>query len=132
MGTTAAVPKIKWKVQPSYHTRGIGTSRSWPKAEYTDGSIAASIECESMYVPANVKSGEHKPLMIQFIDYSTTPWKWRRLTKQAATLAEAKAMFAAFLAKHHARFAPKAATQTKAAESTTPSSAANECDTGGL
>ena len=130
--TTAAVPQIKWKVQPSYHTRGIGTSRSWPKAEYADGSIAASIECESVYVPANVRSGEHKPLTIRFADYSTTPWSWRRLTKQAATLAEAKALFAAFLAQHHDRFAPKAATQSKAIVATVATEAATECDAGGL
>jgi hypothetical protein len=122
--TTSVVPKIKWRVQQRFD---IWHPRGWPDAEYADGSIAASIECESVYEPANVRSGEHKPLTIRFADYSTTPWRWKRLTKQAATLAEAKALFAAFLAQHHDRFAPKAATVATAA-----TKAATECDTAGL
>ena len=127
--TTGVVPKVKWRVQQRFD---IWHPRGWPDAEYADGSIAASITCEDGYHPPNVKTGDHKPLTIQFADYSTIPWRWKRLTKQAATLAEAKAMFAAFLAKYHARFAPKAATQTKAAEATTPAMAATECGTCGL
>ena len=102
--TTTKAPRVKWKVQQRYD---IWHPRGWPDAEYSDGSVAASIHCDDAYVPSNVKSGNHAPLTVCFADYSVTPWKWMRLTKRAATLAEAKDLFASFLARHHEKFARK-------------------------
>ena len=128
MAANATTPKIKWRVNQYQQWHG----RDWPDADYADGSTAASISCEDDYYPPKVKTGNHKPLTINFADHSTTPWRWRRLTKQAATLAEAKALFAAFLAKNHERIAPKAAPQVEAIEATATAEAATECATGGM
>ena len=98
--STSKAPKIKWKVGYDDKLRG----QAWPNAEYADGSIAAWIVCDTWYTPSKVKSGDHGPLTIRVADYSETPWKWKQLTKRAATLAEAKALFSAFLAENHEKF----------------------------
>ena len=93
--------KLKWIVAPAPTGRyRYFERRSWPHAEYADGSIAGSIYCADDYRPANVKTGNHSELTVRVADYSVTPWKWREVQKTYATLAEAKAALVRVLDKH--------------------------------
>ena len=98
--------KLKWRVQPEPTGRYRSfKKRGWPTAEYIDGCIAASISCEDDYVPARVKSGDHKELVVRVADYSVKPWKWRTVKARASTLEEAKALVVRVL-EAHAHFQP--------------------------
>lgn len=96
------LPKIKWRVQPAPTGRYRSFDRrGWPTAEYEDGSYCASIYCEDEYVPARVKTGDHRPLTLMIRDRSTDPqWKRVRASKQFTTLEEAKAALAKILVAH--------------------------------
>lgn len=89
--------KIKWFVSaaPTGRYRSF-QNRSWPRAEYADGRIAAAIYCKyeggyaCNYTTHYAKNGGHPPLELCIADYSKTPWQWRRAVKRFATLQEAK------------------------------------------
>ena len=91
----------KWRVSlvPTGQYRSFD-HRSWPSADYSDGSPAAHIVCEDEYAPSLVKEGKHGQLTIRVADYSATPWKWRRMKGMFTTLTEAKAAFSTLLADH--------------------------------
>ena len=92
---------ITWKVQeaPTGYYRSF-SHRGWPQAFYAGNRMAASIECEDSYRPADARNGTHAPLIVRVADYSAKPtWTWRKMKGQFATLAEAKAAFEALLAK---------------------------------
>ena len=93
--------KLKWKVseKPTGRYRSF-SRRSWPDAWYENGDIAASIICESEYVLANVKIGNHKALRIRIADHAMKPWLWRTLMQRAHTLKEAKELVKEFLNEH--------------------------------
>jgi hypothetical protein len=105
--------KLKWRIneKPTGQYRSFA-KRQFPGADYPNGKIAVAIRCEDSYVPANVKSGEHKPLDVLIADWNneTTDgrptFRWRKLKKQFATLGEAKTAATEFLAKHP-EFHPK-------------------------
>jgi len=104
--------KIIWRVSPEATGRYRSFEmRSWPSAHYANGkeSAAFCLSCESAYVPADVKMGNHKEIKIRVAIYSTTPkeraekgaFVWGTLTRRAATLKEAKQIAAEFLALHY-------------------------------
>lgn len=83
--------KYKWKVQPAPTGRYRSfEKRGWPTADYENGRVAASIECEDDYRPQNAKEGKHSLLTVRIADHSTKPFTWKKITKRFATLQEAK------------------------------------------
>jgi hypothetical protein len=96
--------KIKWQVAeaPTGRYRSF-YKRGWPTARYKDTDRPALyIECEDSYVPANVKTGNHKELVVLVADYSVEQgtFQWRRLKARFKTLDEAKAAGERFLNAH--------------------------------
>jgi hypothetical protein len=104
MSKTPTLVKLKWTVAeaPSGRYRSF-EKRSWPTAEYKHTDfIAASIECEDSYRPADVKTGAHRELKVKVAQYSRNEdgrqlWVWRTLKARFATLDEAKAAAEKFL-----------------------------------
>lgn len=96
-----------WKVSeaPSGRYRSF-QKRGWPSAHYKADRMAARIVCDEDYSLKKSKSGEHAPLKVNIADYSVTPWEWRQMKGEFATLDEAKDAFAALLIKHP-KLAPK-------------------------
>lgn len=97
-----AKSKLKWRVSEpwtgpysSFHKRG------WPTAEL-DGEIAFALYCDDAYVPADVKTGNHREITIHVADRRVEGpgFKWRVMKNKANTLAEAKAIAQAFADDH--------------------------------
>ena len=87
--------KIVWKIAeaPSGRYRSFH-KRSWPMAykDSVDGPCLFMLQCEDAYRPANAKDGTHAPLELYIADYSVADqgFKWRKLKRTFATLAEVK------------------------------------------
>lgn len=95
--------KHKWKVDAKPTGRYASfDKRSWPSADYVSEGLepCAMLLCDDEYVPANVKTGNHAPLTVCIANHNIKPWKWRKLVKTAATLAEAKELVVEFLKQH--------------------------------
>lgn len=93
--------KIKWKVAEKETGRYASFHRrSWPTAYYNNGAVAASILCETEYIPSQMKTGNHSPLTLMIADYSFYPYKWARLKTSFATLQELKDAFQKFIDAH--------------------------------
>jgi len=87
--------KKKRVVNASFH------KRSWPTAEYEDGSMAAMIQCEDNYHYQKAKTGNHAALTVYVADHSLDPvWKWRKLILTFETLKEAKEAVLEILKKY--------------------------------
>lgn len=106
--------KLKWTVEPAI----TGPYRSffkreWPSADY-NGEHVASIRCKDGYHPNLVKTGEHAELEVWVaIRKPGKPvWEKRRLSKRAATLAEAKELAAKFFEANPQCLGDIAATKT--------------------
>lgn len=90
--------KLKWKVVPVETGRmGWFQKRGWPTAHYHGTElIAAHIKCEDEYLPHNVKTGNHKELTVEIVEWHVprdpkkAAWDWYRLKKKFKTLTEAK------------------------------------------
>ena len=91
---------IKWKVdeEPTGRYRSFD-KRGWPNASYKDKeeSPAARIRCEDEYIPANVKTENHKPLKVYVADWSNrerdpkgTAFIWLKVKGEFVTLKQAK------------------------------------------
>lgn len=99
--------KIKWRSQPAPTGRYRSfEKRGWPHAEYENGKIAASIECEDEYIASNVKTGSHGLLTVRVADYSVTPWQWRKVKVKFETVEQAKAAVSSCL-HQFSEFKPK-------------------------
>lgn len=100
-------PGYEWKVSdpPSgrYHSF---EKREWPRAHYETGEPAAMLHSEDEYNPADVKTGNHKPLTLRVADHSQTPWQWRKAKGQFSTLQQAKDAFNSIV-KQHPEIMPK-------------------------
>lgn len=97
--------KVKWEVSEPLSGRYQSFyRRGWPSAFYKDGSSAAFITCEDEYLPADVKTGNHKELTLHISNWSCfTPEKG--LTRVVAklhpkTLKEAKDLLDSILTKY--------------------------------
>lgn len=96
--------KLKWTVAeaPSGRYRSF-EKRAWPRAEYKHTDfVAAYIECEDPYRPADVKTGSHRELKVNIAQYSRHEdgrqlFVWRSLKARFATLDDAKAAAEKFL-----------------------------------
>jgi len=101
LGKVRVLPAIKivWRVgeAPTGRYRSF-ERRSWPTAEYAESQkSAASISCEDEYRPANVKTGNHKELIVRVADWSPpepggAAFRWRTAKQRCKTLEEAKAL----------------------------------------
>lgn len=99
--------KIKWKVDPAPTGRYRSfEKRGWPRAEYDDGQLAASIICESDYIPRNVKEGKHADLKIIIYDYSSGKRVMKSLKLTERTLQGVKDRVKIFL-NNHKEYQPK-------------------------
>lgn len=76
------------------------SKRAWPMALHTNGNPAAAIYCADPYDPKKVATEEHGVLTVMIADWSVTPWKWRKASKECWTLAQAKAEAQRLLEKH--------------------------------
>ena len=91
--------EIKWKMadEPTGKFKAF-SKRGWPMGYYSDGKPALSISCEDAYRPANVKTGDHGPLIVRIAQHHTDPavkaekgaFTWRKLKSEFKTLDEAK------------------------------------------
>lgn len=104
--TEMPVPKIKWKAEapPTGPYRSF-YKRGWPMAEFSDGHMAARIECEDEYIPQNVREGKYSELTLYVADYrdkgpKAAKWCWVKVTKKFGTLTEAKAAVPRVYEKH--------------------------------
>lgn len=100
--------KIKWKVNtaPSGLYRSFH-DRSWPDAEYLDGSICAAISCSDAYTPARARGEQkHGELTLRIADHSKTPLVWRKVSVRFNSLSELKKELLHILKKHD-QFPPK-------------------------
>lgn len=93
--------KITWRVSPA----PVGKyrsfeDRSWPYADYPDGTPLARIYCEDSYTPTAARTSLHAPLRVDVADHSVVPWKWRRVISPASTLYEAKYLVEKVLQSH--------------------------------
>lgn len=86
--------KINWEVSQaptgrykSFHRRGwpVGFTTNTPHEQ------RILIQCEDEYIPAKVKSGEHKPLMLKFDCWKDKKMMLVGLANKFSTLKEAKA-----------------------------------------
>ena len=94
--------KLKWKVDPAPTGRFRPfQKRSWPYAYYDGDNPAVAIYCVDDYVPADVKSGHHAPLIIRIADYSSgKSFEWIQLKTRGSNLVEAKQIATNFLNKY--------------------------------
>jgi len=91
--------KITWHTDqaPTGRYRSF-QNRGWPHAENERGDWIFDVRCDDEYVPAKVKTGDHKPLTLRFAKYHTDPevvkakggFTWMRYTRTFNTLAELK------------------------------------------
>lgn len=101
--------KIKWTVtdRPSGRYRSF-QRRGWPSANFVnaDESNCAWIGCEDDYEPADVRTGNHRPLKVYIADYSTRsndgncPYTRRKLKVEPRTLQAAKDLVKYFYEKN--------------------------------
>ena len=108
-GRPGGVMKLKWRVGvvPTGQYRSF-RHRSWPMAYHPNGQPAVQITCDEGYHPESVKTGQHEPLIAYVADHSRTPWEWRRVKKQFATLDELKVAVTSLL-KRNPQLTPKEA-----------------------
>jgi hypothetical protein len=92
--------KLKWRVDPPPTGRYRSFAhRGWPTANFSGADkIAVQIRCDDPYIPAKVKTGDHKPLCVYIAEWfdpaergTRAAFEWRKLTTEFATLKEAKA-----------------------------------------
>lgn len=90
---TTILKNYKWKVDPEPTGRFRGfENRRWPSAFYMNEreNLCGDIQCSDDYSPSRAKSGLHTPLTVRVCDHSVTPYKWRKLKGEFATLDQAK------------------------------------------
>lgn len=82
---------VKWKVSdiPTGRYRSFD-ERSWPTAEYSDGSNCAMLRCEDEYIPKNVKTGNHKPITVYMAKPNGNSFNWVAMKRTCSTIKEAK------------------------------------------
>jgi hypothetical protein len=97
------VIKLKWKVS-SKETGKYASfqKRSWPRAEYPNGSPAAFIRCFDSYSPSRSRGEQpHAPLELWVALYKNgKSFDNRRLIKRANSLQEAKDLIVLFLERN--------------------------------
>lgn len=83
--------KLKWRVQPAPTGKWRSFSkRGWPSAEYDNGQMAITLICDDAYVPAKVKTGDHREITVRIAKYDGQRFTWHNIIKRAKTLEEAK------------------------------------------
>jgi hypothetical protein len=105
--------KLYWKVaEPPTGRYRAFEHRGWPSAYY-DRELrkpAAMLYSEDEYRPAQVRTGQHKPIHMHLMHYqhpnAGSSWKVMKIVATAPTLDEAKKRVQAFLEKHP-EFYPK-------------------------
>ncbi len=95
-----ANPKVKWVVE----AKPTGQWRSFQERRWTQAYIGeqwvAYVECEQEYSLRRAKVGNHDPLKICLVAEVNGKRKRVRMTKNAATLDEAKARVSEFFARN--------------------------------
>lgn len=96
-------PKLKWVVCPAPEGRFRSfEKRGFPSADYENGHSAAKIYCELAYHPEHRNSTDLQLTVyvaewyVREVDNHVT-FRWRKLTRQATSIAEAKKMVATVL-----------------------------------
>lgn len=96
---------LKWTVdkKPTGRYSSFG-KRGWPNAEFKGTDfMAAMLSCPDEYIPANVKTGNHREITIRVCLYKTNGhWNATNLKAKAKTLSEAKELVLHFwqMTKH--------------------------------
>ena len=100
--------KFKWTIAEKLTgLMRVSSKRHWPTAKFSGTDLCAvTIYCENSYNSRIVKSGQHAELTVCIADHSRTPWVWRKLKRQAKTLAEAKDL-ATRLYQNHPEYLPE-------------------------
>ena len=98
--------KIKWEVAPV----SVGRHRSFDKRDWPMGRVNGTnrvlIRCDSEYIPAHVKTGDHAPIDVLVDIFHDGKARLQRLRGTSATLADAKARALEFFQAHPDCIAP--------------------------